>query len=85
MAIGDRFAKVDGHASTTPNVKDAKPNDGRAQRGREPSGEESNVTENPLAVLQQQRTYRRKNELSRTDPLPRPFRPGKLFAVKIGD
>jgi hypothetical protein len=52
MAIGRRFAKADGHASTKPSAADAMPNVGKTQRGRKPFGEESGVTENlPAASL----------------------------------
>ena len=39
--------------------------------------EESRVTENPLAALLKQKTYRCKKHISRTTPLPGLFRPGK--------
>jgi hypothetical protein len=77
MGIGERFAKVDGHASTKPSTTDARQNDGKTQKGRKPFAEESGVTENPLAALLKQKTYRCKKRLPRTTALRRLFRPGK--------
>jgi len=59
MAIGERFAKADDHPSTKASATDAKSNDGKTQRGRKPIGRGSSVTENPLAALLKQKTYRR--------------------------
>jgi hypothetical protein len=77
MAIRERFAKADGHASTKQSATNAKPNDRKTLRDSKPFGEESNVTENPLESFRKQRTCRGQNRLSRTTPLLRIFRSGK--------
>jgi len=56
MAIGQRFAKADGHTSTKQRTIDARQNDAKTRRGRKPFVEESSVTENPLAALLKQKT-----------------------------
>ena len=56
MAIGQRFAKADGHANTKRRTLDVRQNDGKTQKGRKPFGEESSVTENPLAASLKQKT-----------------------------
>lgn len=84
MAIGQRFAKADGHADTKRSTTDARQNDGKTQRGKKPFEKGSSVTENPLPALLKQKTYRRKKRLSRTTSLPGLFRPGKRAFAKPG-
>ncbi len=84
MVIGERFAKADGHANTKPSTTDMRQNGGKTRKGRKPFVEESNVTENPLAALLKQKTYRCKKRLSRTTPLPDLFRPGNRAFAKAG-
>jgi hypothetical protein len=84
MAIGQRFAKADGHASTKANATEATRNDGKTQKGRKPFEEESRVTENPLAALLKQKTYWCKKRISHTTPLRGLFRPGKRPFAKAG-
>lgn len=84
MAIGERFAKADGHGSTKQRTIDVRQNDGKTQKGRKPSGEESSVTQNPLAALLKQKTYRCEKASLALSPLPGLFRPGKRAFAKPG-
>jgi hypothetical protein len=82
--VASWFAKVDAPANTEPSTTGATQNDDKTPQGRKPSGKESSVTENPLAALLKQRTYKCKKRISRTTPLPELFRPGKRAFAKVG-
>jgi len=81
---GRQSAQVDGLACTEQRTIDVRRNEGKTQRGSEPIGRGSNVTENPPAAFAKQKTYSHKNRLSRTIPLPSRFGPLARDFVRAG-
>ena len=76
MATEERSAKADSHASTRPSATDARQNDGKTRRGKEPFGGMPGVTQNPPAgLLKTKDLQAHKTHLSQYPPYPVCFGP----------